>query len=116
MVICGLGVLAVFCRQRVWLLMLLMIGFTVGWDFTFAGPWITENMNGIVSSIGTLGANAEFRVHQPRSPPATAKPWWPRSTARTVPPCGCWRSLASRDDSVDAVNLRCRCWRSLPSR
>ncbi|MDT5075606.1 MAG: hypothetical protein QOJ80_243 [Mycobacterium sp.] len=59
MLICGLGVLAVFCRQRVWLLMLLMIGFTVGWDLMFAGEWINENLKSIASSIGTLGHNAD---------------------------------------------------------
>ncbi len=59
MLICALIVLAVFCRQRVWLLTLLMIGLTVTWDFTFAGPWISENLKGITSSFGSLGANAD---------------------------------------------------------
>lgn len=58
MLLSSLFVLALFCRQRVWLLALAMTVMTVGWDLTFAGPWITSNLNGITDSIGTLGANA----------------------------------------------------------
>jgi hypothetical protein len=35
-----------------------MIAATVGWDLVFAAPWIEENRQGIMSSIGNLGANA----------------------------------------------------------
>jgi hypothetical protein len=57
MVICGLGMLAVFCRQRVWLLTLLMIGLTVGWDLIFAGQFFAANDTGIMSSFGSIGSN-----------------------------------------------------------
>ncbi|MGH3847978.1 MAG: hypothetical protein ACRDS0_42210, partial [Pseudonocardiaceae bacterium] len=56
--ISALVVLAAVCRQRVTLLALLMIGFTVGWDLTFARSFITQNLYWIQASIGTLGANA----------------------------------------------------------
>jgi phosphate starvation-inducible membrane PsiE len=59
-VICGLGMLAVFCRQRVWLLTLLMIGLTAGWDLIFAGSFFTANDTGIMSSFGSLGSNAGY--------------------------------------------------------
>jgi hypothetical protein len=58
MLISGLVVLTVFCRQRVAILALLMIGFTVAWDLTFARPFIVQNLYWIQASVGTLGANA----------------------------------------------------------
>jgi hypothetical protein len=58
-VVCNLGVLAVFFRYRVWLLMLLMIGLLASWDLTFAGPWFAENRATILGSIGTFGTNVD---------------------------------------------------------
>jgi phosphate starvation-inducible membrane PsiE len=59
MVICGLGMLGVCCRQRVWLLTLLMVGLTIGWDLLFAGPFFTSNETGIMSSFGSIGSNVK---------------------------------------------------------
>jgi GT2 family glycosyltransferase len=58
MLISGLVVLTVVCRQRVAVLALLMIGFTLGWDLIFARPFITQNLYWIQASLGTVGANA----------------------------------------------------------
>jgi GT2 family glycosyltransferase len=58
MLISGLVVLTVVCRQRVAVLALLMIGFTLGWDLIFARSFITQNLYWIQASLGTVGANA----------------------------------------------------------
>ncbi|KAF0960131.1 hypothetical protein MLGJGCBP_06795 [Rhodococcus sp. T7] len=57
MVICGLGVLALFRTRRVALLTVLMVALTLGWDLLFAGPFITQNLAGLMSAFGNLGGN-----------------------------------------------------------
>jgi len=54
----SLVVLVVLCRQRLVVLTVLAIAMTVAWDLLFAGPWLSQNLAGIRSSFGTLGANA----------------------------------------------------------
>ena len=57
MLISGLVLLAVFSRQRVRILALIMIIFTVAWDFLFAWPYIQEHLPSIRTSFGDLGKN-----------------------------------------------------------
>ncbi len=59
MMVAGLGALAVIGRYRVLLVVLVVLGLTVAWDFTFAGDWLHANMRSIAKSIGSLGSNAE---------------------------------------------------------
>ena len=57
--ISGLAVLAVLCGQRRVLIPLLsLIAVTLAWDLLFAWPWLSQNLAGIESGFGQLGANA----------------------------------------------------------
>ena len=57
MVISSLGLLALFCRYRVWILTAVIIGFTVGWLLVFARQWLATNDSGLMSSFGSIGSN-----------------------------------------------------------
>jgi hypothetical protein len=58
MLICGLSVVMVLCRQRLAIPLALLITMTVDWDLLFAWPWLSQNLGGIESTFGTLFSNA----------------------------------------------------------
>ncbi|MFD4458835.1 glycosyltransferase [Nocardia sp. NPDC058480] len=58
MVILALGLLAVFRVRRVFVLTVLMVAMTVGWDLLVAGPWLSENLSGLLANFGNAESNA----------------------------------------------------------
>ncbi|MFD4439521.1 glycosyltransferase [Nocardia sp. NPDC058519] len=58
MVILALGLLAVFRVRRVFVLTVLMVAMTVGWDLLVAGPWLSENVSGLLANFGNAESNA----------------------------------------------------------
>jgi phosphate starvation-inducible membrane PsiE len=66
--VAALILLGVVCRQRVWLLLLVMIGLALGWAFIFAGDWIFHNLAAFSASFGTPGENTSSGI----TPLATA--------------------------------------------
>ncbi|MFB7874113.1 glycosyltransferase [Nocardia sp. NPDC056064] len=58
MVILALGLLAVFRVRRVFVLTVFMVAMTLGWDLLFAGPWLSENLSGLLANFGNAESNA----------------------------------------------------------
>lgn len=57
MAVSGMGLLATFCRYRLWVLTVVMICLTLGWFLIFARSWLASNDSGLMSSFGSIGSN-----------------------------------------------------------
>lgn len=58
MVVLAFGLLALFRVRRVFVLTVLMVAMTVGWDLLVAGPWLSENLTALLATFGDAESNA----------------------------------------------------------